>query len=131
MLTKEQLLALNKFAPVPFDTKSDWGVVYLKQFNGVDAGNWHSWAANQIDKDTGELLNPAMYRATLVQRSICDDKGNLIFAENDIPQLLGSRADVLAEIFIAAVYLNKLGVTEVAKERLGFSETKPGATGTG
>jgi len=131
MLTRDEMLAKNTFPPVNFDTKSDWGVVYLKTFNGVDASNWHSWASTQFDPETGQIGNVGLYRANLIQRTVCDETGKLIFEESDIPRILGIQAGLFAELFIASVSHNKLSVTEVAKERLGFTETKSNATGTG
>lgn len=57
--------------------------------------------------------NPTNIRAKLVAASVVDEKGELLFNENDLVKLGGKSCAALDRIFIEAQKLNGLGDAEV------------------
>lgn len=106
MLTREEILARKWLAAVPF--RCELGDVHLKRFGGQERRAWDAFANNQLDGQ-GNIRDTAEFRATLVQMSLCDGEGRLMFAPSDTIKLIEAiPADVQEVIAVASSRLNKL-----------------------
>lgn len=128
-MTREEFLAGTKLPPVPF-TVEGLGEIHLKRFTGYERGQWDNFVTTSINKDSGQIDNPAAYQAKLVVMTACDATGKLLFTDHDIGQLLHTSGAALEEIFVASVKLNKLSRSEVAAAKVNFHEMQPSEIGT-
>lgn len=80
--------------------------VYIRE---MTAGEREDYEKTFKVKDSNQI------RATLVSRSVCDEKGELLFTDEDIPALMNMPASIALKIYAASNELNGLTVEAVDK----------------
>ena len=108
ILSREQILSKNDLAkeliPVP-----EWGgEVWVRGMTGAERDSFEMDVVEQRGKKTAVNMNNM--RAKLCSRSICDEKGKLLFTEADVKGLGEKSAAALSRIFMVAQRLS--GITE-------------------
>lgn len=111
-LSKEKILAADDLGllevPVP-----EWGdSVFIRVMTVGERDSYENdWVLN---KNKG-VEN---FRSKFLQRVLCDEKGNLLFASDEVPKLAGKSAKVMSRIWQKAMEHNALtdaDVEELAK----------------
>ncbi len=93
--------------------------VHVRGLTGVERDDWE---AGRLDKKTkrktGEPqgINHTNFRASLVVRTVCNDKGELLFGEKDIPVIGKKSAAAIERVFTVAMRLS--GLTDEDIEEL-------------
>lgn len=110
-LGKAAILAADDKKMVDYDVPEWGGSVKLRVMTGTER-----------DRFEGEFVNNnksvEMVRAKLVAKCLCDDQGNRLFDEKEIPQLGEKSAAVLDRLFSECMKLNRFtkgDVDELAK----------------
>lgn len=110
-LGKAAILAADDKKMVDYDVPEWGGSVKLRVMTGTER-----------DRFEGEFVNNnksvEMVRAKLVAKCLCDDKGERLFDEKEIPQLGEKSAAVLDRLFTECMKLNRFtkgDVDELAK----------------
>ena len=110
-LGKAAILAADDKKMVDYEVPEWGGSVKLRVMNGTER-----------DRFEGEFVNNnksvEMVRAKLVAKCLCDDQGNRLFDEKEIPQLGEKSAAVLDRLFSECMKLNRFtkgDVDELAK----------------
>ena len=132
MLSRDQLLALDKgTAPVAV-TVDGWGDGFIKRFNVLESSNWYKYTETIERDEKGYPVNPEQFRSKLVQLTWCDADGKEIFLPNDVfTEFPKFRYDIINSVYLKSVKINNLSDKEVARERENFTATQNSATGTG
>lgn len=110
-LGKAAILAADDKKMVDYDVPEWGGSVKLRVMTGTER-----------DRFEGEFVNNnksvEMVRAKLVAKCLCDDQGNRLFDEAEIPKLGEKSAAVLDRLFSECMKLNRFtkgDVDELAK----------------
>lgn len=90
--------------PVPLDLPELGEKVYIKQLTAKEREEYEDKL-----QDTGKHE----VRATVASLCVCDENGNLVFSEDDVPQLNEVPSKVLMKIFAKFNEINGVGVDEV------------------
>lgn len=110
MSLKDDLLGLVDCQAVPFDVP-EWGrSVYLKV--------WDSGTRNAVvlRVDSLKTATPEQIDAYFAVMSVCDEAGNLVFTEADVPALLRKNGKAIARIALRVLDLNKVDAADEAKK---------------
>lgn len=107
-------MALSKAAILAADDKkmvdhevSEWGgKVKLRVMTGTERDRFES-------EFVGGNKSVEMVRAKLVAKCLCDDEGNRLFTEQEIPELGEKSAAVLDRLFTECMKLNRFSKGDV------------------
>lgn len=114
-LTKEQILGI-KDLPCKEVTVEDWnGTVRVQRMDGVRRDEFETYAINrrEIAKSEGKKRDLRGLKAKVVQLSVVNEDGSLVFSEEDIEALLAKSGSALDVIFQVASELSALGEKEI------------------
>lgn len=91
------------------------GHIYMKNMDGDE---WDTYQDSIVDKDDdgNRTLNLKQSRAKMITRCACNEKGELIFTDGDIPTLCKKSAKLLEHLTKVAQRLNGMG-EEKKKEK--------------
>jgi len=107
MVTKEQILAIEletETVEVP-----DLGVVTLRE---LSMDEYADWVAQWASQEQGEIkVNNRLYRAALLQRTVLNGDGGLMFTPDDLPRLARLPARVTHPLIQVAERLNRISAT--------------------
>jgi len=105
-LSKAAILAADDKKMVDFDVPEWGGAVKLRVMTGTER-----------DRFEGEFVggnkNVDMVRAKLVAKCLCDEEGNRLFTEQEIPSLGEKSAAVLDRLFSECMKLNRFSKSDV------------------
>ena len=121
MLTRDQILGAADCKVEPVDVPEWGGSIYVRTFSGIVRDRIDSF----VSLNKGDM---AGMRALIVSLSACDQSGALIFKPDDVAALNEKSAAAMDRVVQAASKLNKLGVSEDARE--DFSQGQSGASGS-
>lgn len=111
MFTKEQLLAFGvKQEKVEFEG----GFVYVRGMDGTERDRWEQTTLQAQQKSKSEIYDHM--RASIVARTVCDEKGNRLFSDEDIPKVSKMSAAVLDRMYVVGARLS--GVSKSDAEEL-------------
>lgn len=100
--SKEQIFAADDLdmitVPVP-EWGGDGAVVYVKSMTGQQR---YRFELSTVDPRSGKVKNLANFRERLIAHCVCDESGDPLFAESDIPKLAKKSAVVIERLFKAA-----------------------------
>lgn len=111
MFTKEQLLAIDIEKE---KVELFGGCVYVRGMTGTERDRWEQTMLNDSKKSKGEVYDHM--RASIVVRTVCDDKGNRLFSDDDIPRVSLMPAAVLDKMYGVGARLS--GVSKDDAEEL-------------
>jgi hypothetical protein len=117
VFTKEQLLAFEiKREKVEFEG----GFVYVRGMDGTERDRWEQVTLNETKKSKNEIYDHM--RASIIVRTVCDENGNRLFADEDIPRVSKMPAAVLDKMYTVGARLSgvsKEDAEEIAKNLQG------------
>jgi len=102
MLTREQILAADDLPREKVDTPEWNGEVWVRTLTVGQRERWERMVADH----QGEIL------PTVVVMTACDEAGNLLFTEEDIPALAGKSAAPVGRIAETALKLAKVSASD-------------------
>lgn len=124
MLTKEQLLASKIDLE---EVKLDGGTVFVRGMTATERDQWEQLVLYQRKKSPTESCD--QFRAALVVRTVCNDKGERLFSDKEIEAVGKMSAKIVDKLWDVAARLS--GITEKAMEDLEKnSQTGPSAGST-
>lgn len=106
VLSKSDILGVDDKKMVDFDVPEWGGSVKLRVMTGTERDRFESEFVNgnkSVD----------MVRAKLVAKCLCDEKGQRLFSETEIPQLGEKSAAVLDRLFTECMRLNRFSKDDV------------------
>jgi tartrate dehydratase beta subunit/fumarate hydratase class I family protein len=106
MLTREQILAVQDITQETVEVPEWGGSVYVRGMTGTERDAFEQKIL--VQKGKKREANMDMFRAKLIAYSVCDEKGELLFAEEDIEALGKKSASALQRIFDVAMRLSGL-----------------------
>lgn len=117
----------------------DFGVAIIRRLSGDARDEWDIWRLHRTlteeDAKAGVgrawQLKPGTkhVRATLVSKALCDEKGNLLFQEHEIPILGALDGEVLDYLYEAVRNFN--GLSDEAAEEAEKNSDDPGSEDSG
>lgn len=111
-LTKDQILAADDMGLLEVHVPEWGGSVYVRVMSVGERDSYENdW---MINKNTG-VEN---FRSKFLQRVLCDEGGNLLFAKNEVDKLAKKSARAITRVWEAAMKHNALtddDVEELAK----------------
>jgi hypothetical protein len=107
LTSKEAIIEFNDLPLEEIYVKEWKASVYLKPINVEERIKWEN--SLKPEDPSFSVLNLLIY-------SICDDKGNLLFSESDIPTLRGKNASVIVRLFRRAQKLSKIREKDIEEE---------------
>jgi hypothetical protein len=110
---------------VPVETSA--GPAFLRVISGKERDAWMRLYRAEQEKAT-ESPCEAIYCPLLV-RTICDESGNRLFADDDVALLAESPAKVLHELFERSLDINRLSADAVEDEKKDSGQTQSLSSG--
>ena len=107
MLTKEQILKAGDLKIEKIAVPEWGGDVFIRPLSSRDRDKW------EADVSASGKVSYDNLRAKLVARSICDESGNLLFDESDIPALGQKSAAAMQRLFNRLIDLNQVSDADV------------------
>ena len=114
MLTRDQILGADDLTREKVDVPEWGGFVYVRELTASEKDALD--AENYVLKGRDVQVNRRDFKARLLVRSICDDKGKTLFTLKDI-QALGAKS-LKAMERVAAVALKLSAMSEESQEEL-------------
>jgi len=112
-LSAEQILAADDLGLLEVKVKQWGGSVWIRVMSVAERDSYERmWIGK---RDTGV----ANFRTEYLVRTLCDEKGELLFSKEQIEQLGQKSGAVMARLFDAAIKHN--GMSEADVEELGKS----------
>lgn len=112
-LSAEQILAADDLGLLEVKVKQWNGSVWIRVMSVAERDSYERmWIGK---RDTGV----ANFRTEYLVRTLCDEKGNLLFTKEQIEKLGQKSGAVMARLFDAAIKHN--GMSEADVEELGKS----------
>jgi hypothetical protein len=105
-LSKAAILAANDKKMVDMDVPEWNGSVKIRVMSGTERDRFEA-------EFVGGNKSVDMVRAKLVAKCLCDEEGNRLFTEAEIPQLGEKSAAVLDKLFTACMKLNRFTKDDV------------------
>jgi hypothetical protein len=105
-LSKSAILAANDKKMVEHEVPEWGGVVKLRVMTGTERDRFES-------EFVGGNKNVEMVRAKLVAKCLCDEDGERLFTEQEIPELGEKSAAVLDRLFAECMKLNRFTKDDV------------------
>lgn len=106
LLTRDQILGADDLKREVVDVPEWMGEVLVRGLDGAERDAYEATIINQ--RGTDVKMNLANARAKLVQRSIIDDSGALLFDESDVKRLAKKSAAALQRVYDVAARLSGL-----------------------
>lgn len=120
LMSKEAILG-NEDLPVESVFVKEWKAdIYLRGLTAAERDQFESTLFSGEGKDRKQ--NFSNMRARLLVLTICDEKGNRLFADTDADSLGKKSASALNKLFIKAQELSGIGQEDV-REAIKNSET--------
>lgn len=113
-LTREQIIAAADLDYAEVNVPEWGGTVRLRAWDGATRDRFDAMALQA--RERGQQMPPQL-RAWIVAMSVCNEHGELMFSESDVPTLARKSARALDRIVEAALRLN--GLTPDAIEAAG------------
>jgi hypothetical protein len=107
MLTRDQILGAPEPELKPIPVPEWGGEVYIKVMSGTERDRW------EILAFTDGKVNRDNFRATLLVKTLCDDKGNPIFTDVDVAALSAKPSPALVRLAKTAMKVNALTDSDV------------------
>jgi len=108
MITKDRILATNDLATTTVEVP-EWGCsVTIREMTGAQRDSWDSMLASKYDQKTKRMMSTKNLRAKMVQLSVIDESGSLMFSDKEVDALSEKSANALTRIFEAAQHLNHM-----------------------
>lgn len=130
MLTKHQIFSANDTRIEKVSVPEWGGEVGIRVISGAARDQLDVFLAGIVDAK-GNVINPAGLRTKVCVLACCDDAGEPIFSEKDIPVLLEKNSVALDRVSDAAMKLNGLGKKAVEVARDDFSAAPKSDSGSG
>ena len=108
-MTKDQIGKARDFKIA--EVKAWGGTVAIREFNGESRERWSLHIENNKNANGEFVMNNTT--AFLCALCICDQHGNLLYSEDDVPELGKKSAKELEVVFTACMELNGLGADSV------------------
>jgi hypothetical protein len=105
-LSKSAILAANDKKMVDHEVPEWGGTVKLRVMTGTERDRFES-------EFVGGNKNVEMVRAKLVAKCLCDEDGDRLFTEQEIPELGEKSAAVLDRLFSECMRLNRFTKNDV------------------
>lgn len=87
----------------------EWGGdAFIRTMSGGERDSWEMYAAKQLEK-----TNNVNLRARLASLTLCDEKGNRLFKDDQVQALSKKSAKALDRVYEAAIKLNKLSDEDI------------------
>jgi monomeric isocitrate dehydrogenase len=106
ILSKAAILAANDKKMVEIDVPEWGGIAKIRVMSGTERDRFES-------EFVGNNKSVDMVRAKLVAKCLCDEDGNRLFTEQEIPQLGEKSASVLDKLFTTCMKLNRFTKDDV------------------
>lgn len=106
LLTRDQILGADDLKREVVDVPEWMGEVLVRGLDGAERDAYEATIINQ--RGTDVKMNLANARAKLVQRSIIDESGALLFDESDVKRLAKKSAAALQRVYDVAARLSGL-----------------------
>jgi hypothetical protein len=111
ILTAEQILAAQDMKKELVKVPEWGGEVYVRAMTGTERDQFEASMIEQVGDD--EVFNRENFRAKLASLTICDEKGNRLFKENQIELLGKKNAAALQRVFVVAQALSGIGDKDI------------------
>jgi len=85
-LTKEEILKADDLPKKAVNVPAWGGEVFVRTMTAIEKDQFEESNRNHED-DGSTTFNAVGYRARLIQKTVCDENGNLLFTEDDLPAL--------------------------------------------
>lgn len=105
-LNKAAILAANDKKMIDLEVPEWGGSVKIRVMTGTERDRFEG-------EFVGNNKSVDMVRAKLVAKCLCDDDGNRLFTEQEVPQLGDRSAAVLDKLFAACMKLNRFTKDDV------------------
>jgi hypothetical protein len=99
-LSKSAILAADDSKKIEVDVPEWGGSVFIKVMSGTERDRFES-------EFVGDKKNVDMVRAKLVSKCLCDEDGDRLFSEEEVPQLGEKSAAVLDRLFHVCMKHNR------------------------
>lgn len=106
ILNKAAILAANDKKMVEIEVSEWGGTVKVRVMSGTERDRFEA-------EFVGGNKSVDMVRAKLVAKCLCDEEGNRLFTEQEIPALGEKSASVLDKLFTACMKLNRFTKDDV------------------
>ena len=106
ILNKAAILAANDKKMVEIEVSEWGGIVKVRVMSGTERDRFEA-------EFVGGNKSVDMVRAKLVAKCLCDEDGNRLFTEQEIPALGEKSASVLDKLFTACMKLNRFTKDDV------------------
>lgn len=110
-LTKEQILAAQDRKTKTVDVPEWGGQVFVRSLTASERDTYEVGVAEDRKQRQDNPLHKVNMRARLAALTVCDEKGQRLFADIDAVELAKKNASVVDRIFDAAIELNAMGAT--------------------
>lgn len=109
-LSKEQILAADDSKKELVQVPEWGGEVWVKCMSGSDRDTWEFsiFAERQKAEKEGRSFSIPNFRARLVAATLCNEKGERLFSNEEIVVLGNKSSAALESVFLAARRINKL-----------------------
>ena len=112
ILDKNGFLALNDIKIEKVELPKEYNAsIYIRVMDGKSRGIYENHCLKLSKKDDVSGI-----RSLIVQLTVCDERGNLLFDKSDIDKLEAKSANLLDFIYQASSRINKINDAEVQKE---------------
>lgn len=102
----------------------EWGKDVAVYVRGLTASERDAFESSMVEqRGKKQIVNMANTRAKLASYAICDDQGNRIFTDLDVPKLSKKSAASLQRIFIVAQRLSGMSDGDVEELTKGQEES--------
>lgn len=118
-LSKDEILKAEDLKVEPVEVPEWGGTVNVRGLTGVERDDWEESRLDRkakLRKGQATPLKLSNFRASLVVRTVCNDRGELLFGDKDIVLLGKKSAIALSRVFEVAMRLS--GVSEDDVEEL-------------
>lgn len=120
LLTRDQILHADDIKTGDVEVPEWGGTVRIRPLTGAQRDAFESATIEQRGKNP--TVNLKNLRARLVAASACDEKGRLLFTEEDVAALGRKSAKALNRVFEAAQKLSGLTDEDVAELAEDFAD---------
>lgn len=122
MTLKETILSKIDSDIIPFQV-DEWGCqVFLRTWTGTERVEFAKWHTD--NKNSHEL------HAKVCVLSLCDDAGNRLFSDADMPVLMSKSGRVITEIGVASLEHNGISEDAITQAKKKYWEVRKPASST-
>ena len=121
-LNKDQILAVSD-ATIKTVSVPEWGgEVCIRGLTGAQRDTFETRLVRQRSKSGA--VDTTGLRSLLCSLAMCDEQGNPLFTEADMPELEKKSAAALQRVFDAASRMNGMAADSVEEARADFTSTE-------